>query len=314
MKECKLKKRLQIYLDGWMDSREFERLEAHLRHCEECQNELIELEEISSGALEIVDHAPEREYWDSFFNRVHNRIMARGASPYQPKKNRIFSFKFASYSLSVLAVAAAIILVFGIVSHLPFDGGPVPQYANKEIVPAVSSSGNLSVALQPDVKSPAGENSGKPDLVSSKFSDQGHIAITSHDASRSDAGESGKAMNGKPDVASRDFSSDFRAPLRIDQAPVSLDEDENFINRLLKTYGSWQETDYSINPSVVAEGIISGYASSGNGANGLLSKKSDQTVIGAANPGWGYLGLPGDTTGTEEFRRYQIELDLMSTK
>jgi len=52
MAACKHTKRIQIYLDGWLDKSEAESMEKHLQKCLECQNEMFELEEVASAALE----------------------------------------------------------------------------------------------------------------------------------------------------------------------------------------------------------------------------------------------------------------------
>jgi anti-sigma factor RsiW len=127
MRECRYKKRIQIYLDGWMDDKEARRLEAHLKRCSDCQTEMVELEEIASAALEIVDQAPDINYWKNFPARVLNRIISRDVNPYggKPKPARSLRLKIGSYSVAVTALAAAVLLIFNYVnrSHVIPDAG-----------------------------------------------------------------------------------------------------------------------------------------------------------------------------------------------
>ncbi|UCE66333.1 MAG: zf-HC2 domain-containing protein, partial [Candidatus Zixiibacteriota bacterium] len=118
MKSCKYEKRLQLYLDGWMERSESARFEKHLKKCSICQSEVMELEDISAAALEIVDEAPERGYWNSFYPRTQNRIISRSITPYKSsgESRRGLRLKIGTYSLEIVSLAAVILLT---VNFLP---------------------------------------------------------------------------------------------------------------------------------------------------------------------------------------------------
>ena len=318
MKDCRLKKRLQIYLDGWLDGRESERFEDHLRRCEECQTELIELEEISSEALEIVDHAPERDYWNSFFTRVHNRILARGANPFGEKKSHVFSFRIASYSVGVIAVAATLVLTFGYLSLRPF-GSKSAQGPEKQVTAPseATSEPDISDSRWEVNSAVISDNVGADKVSGISSASEGNFP--GRKPTNSKAGGSIKDGPNISDaalynIAARDFGLDFRSALRVSSAPLRLDENENLVGRLMAAYGGSAEGNFSINPDVVAQGILSSYGPVAGGQNGTTLNGHGTGSNYAVNPRWGYLGLPADTSGTDEFRRYMIELDLMLIK
>ncbi len=116
MSKCNNTKLMQIYLDGWMGESEIKKFEDHLKDCPECQMELVDLEEVTRATLEIVDQAPEREYWDNFVNRVNNRIAARDVSMEisSSRKSKSFSVKYSLYSVAVMAFAASLLIIFDI--------------------------------------------------------------------------------------------------------------------------------------------------------------------------------------------------------
>ena len=324
MRECREKKRLQIYLDGWLDETEAYRFESHLKTCDECQTALMELEEISASALEIVDHAPEREYWDSFFNRVQNRIFARDLSPYVEKSKSSLRLKIASYSVGIMSVAAVFLLTFGYLSNFPIDNDPIGTAPVEDQVIS---------AEQPVIESPAIDLPININEVSDN-SEAGEklentVSVTEAIAERSDSPSEIAAVDNSGDIAAideavllpeqTDYRSAFRSPLRITPTSLSLSDDENFVTRLLVEYGGLSMDDFSISPNVVAEGILSGYAS---GAGGTLTGSPDGSLLDgsapsagdAVYPRWGYLGVPFDSSKIEGLQRYMIELELTRVK
>jgi len=304
MSGCKRKKRLQIYLDGWMDERDSEQFENHLRRCDECQTELFELEEISSSALEIVDHAPERDYWESFFTRAHNRINSRGVTPYVERESQASGLKLTSYTVGIMAIAAVLILTFSYLSRGPRHSDSEAQVSGEKESRSVAASGAIvseqelitKIAVIPEAPPSAAEFD-KIDLRAEKPAD---VDIDYSDTISA--------------ISDKDYQSAFRGSIRLKPGELWLSEDENFVSRLLAEYDGLADDSFSVNPNVVAEGIISGYASGGNGRNGLLFTGRGLGTNDAINPGWGYLGLPGDTTRSDEFHRYLIELDIMRAK
>jgi len=313
MRECKKKKRLQIYLDGWMSDREARRFEEHLKNCGACQGELINIEEISSSALEIVDHAPEREYWDSFFTRVHNRIISRGAE-LEPEKKKTFSFKAASYTIGIMSIAAALLLTFNYLTKSPVNQ-PVTDRAaleNTTELKAVSSNNPLeSASVKPTDTEPA-EIITLPPAVKTENKIVSQPKIDEGGSSTVD--RSGVKPENDADIERNlDFVSAFRDPYRMAKAKLSLSDGGDDLDRLYAVYGSLARNSFSVNPDVIAERIISG-PSLASGARGAQLSTARSGVIGAENPRWGYSGLPADTSGTEISRRYSIELELMLVK
>jgi hypothetical protein len=322
MAECRNKKRMQIYLDGWMNEIQSARFEEHLRRCDDCQSELVSLEEMSSAALEIVDHAPEREYWENFAARVKNRILARQASPYAERKSAGFRLKIASYSVSLIAVAAVLLLTFGLLSEKPDimvadDGLSGPDVSRAAEITDNEQSGAVD-AIERDATTDFSEMLSGPDLMPGSIEKSADTKSAFADDSSLPADDEGKLPDSEAaSILSRDFAAAFRSPLKVNPATVSFSEYENFLSRLLTAYGGYSGSDFSVNPNVVTEGILTGYAirtildrDAGGSAyiNGFVGPEN------RVSPGWGYLGLPGDMASEDEFRRYLIELELMQLK
>lgn len=328
MRECKFKKRVQIYLDGWMDGKERERFEAHLKQCSYCQTEMIDLEEISSAALEIVDQAPDIDYWKNFSTRVLNRIISRDVSPYGGKQRstRSLRLKIGSYSVAIMTLAAAVLLILNytgrsidIPNSAVRDGieisGPTASMDIVEPViftaeeseepPVVEESGNI-LAGQKSVPT-----EGKP------------LATVEQSSSAANEIEENISQFSGADLAFQsdyDLRAVFRKPAPLKLAPLKLDNDYNFLSRLMAAYRGRVANDYRISQAVVAEGILSGYTS--RDVNGLDNGKFGLLYVGpfpgltgdGYSSGWGYLSLPDDTSNAEELRKYLIELELMQVK
>lgn len=328
MRECKFKKRIQIYLDGWMDGKETGRFEAHLKRCSDCQIEMIDLEEISSAALEIVDQAPDIDYWKNFPARVLNRIISRDVSPYGEKQRSTRSrrLKIGSYSVAITTLAAAVLLILNYTGRsidIPNSGvrdgveisGPTAATDIVEPViftaeeseepPVVEESGNIL----------AGQKSipveGKPLATVEQNSS------TANEIEENISRFSGAVLAFQSDY---DLRAIFRKPAPLKLAPLKLDNDYNFLNRLMAAYRGRVANDYRISQAVVAEGILSGYTSRDvngldNGSFGLLYFGPFPGLTGDGySSGWGYLSLPDDTSNAEELRKYLIELELMQVK
>ncbi len=316
MKECREKKRLQVYLDGWLTGAEAARFEDHLKSCEDCQCALMELEEISAAALEMVDHAPEREYWDGFFNRVQNRIFSRDVSPYSPKEKSSIRIKIASYSIGIMSIAAAFVLTFGYLSRTNLEQGPA-------LDPGVVER---NIAEDDPVKPAAGEAVQSAELILEGAASQSEKAVADETIIESIAVSVEPVRNrsiveeayfdGEPSSSGlADFKSAFRNPARISPAALSLSDDENFVTRLLIEYGGLSMEDFSVSPNVVAEGILSGYRhETGRGSGGSSLAARLPSVSDGAYPRWGYLGVPPDSFNSDGFNRYTIELELMRAK
>ena len=328
MRECRYKKRLQIYLDGWMDDKEARRLEVHLKRCSDCQTEMVELEEVASAALEIVDQAPDFNYWKNFPARVLNRIISRDVSPYEQKQKsaRSLRLKIGSYTVAITALAAATLLIFNYASWSP----DVPDAGVRDVVGVADQIAETELA--------------EPTIFTAEESDR----PTVNDESKSiSAGQPGLPVDEKPllnmvmnsvvgneieekptppsqaEMTSQsdfDLNSAFRRPALFERAPLKLDDDYSFLDRLMTAYSGRAAKSYSISPAVLAERILSGYTfrdinRMDNGIYGPLDIGPFPGLNGdRLSSGWGYLSLPDDTSNTEELRKYLIELELMQAK
>ena len=328
MKECRYRKRIQIYLDGWMDDKEAGRLEDHLRRCSDCQTEMVELEEVASAALEIVDQAPDLNYWANFPARVFNRILSRDVNPYEGKRRSAKSLrlKIGSYSVAITALAAAILLIFNYANRSPVvpdtgvregveNHGPIAaEDIAESIIFTEEGSGELPVAKESQ-NIPEGQQSAPAEeepLVTAGLSPVAGNEI------EEDESQSSLAVSELQ--SDYDLGAVFRKPALFERAPLKLDDDYNFLDRLMAAYRRKPAADYRISQAVVAEGILSGYSfrdinGLDNGNYGSLDMGLIPGLTGSGySRGWGYLSIPDDTSNSEELRKYLIELELMQAK
>jgi hypothetical protein len=319
MKTCKYKKRLQIYLDGWMDGSEAERFEKHLKKCPSCQAELMELEDISSAALEIVDEAPERGYWDSFFTRTLNRITSRDITPYEaPAESRKgLALKIGSYSLAVVSMAAIILLA---AVYLPdMLNRSSERNSNQETIiePVEPLSIAATTAQNPSVTPPAvaeTESTTPEEGIKSLHSDP-----TNTDFVRTDDREE----EGSDDVPAGDGEvlAYFNNNLVAEPPALVLSDLPDISKEPSKTEFDEINEDYRLSSSMIASGILSEFENRRNNV-GSLNGNLEILVAGdvfnddinGGSGNWGYLSMPPDSGDSEEFRRYLIELELIQTK
>ncbi len=328
MRECKFKKRVQIYLDGWMDGKETGRFEAHLKRCSDCQTEMMDLEEISSAALEIVDQAPDIDYWKNFPTRVLNRIISRDVSPYGGKQRstRSLRIKIGSYSVAIMTLAAAVLLILNYTGR-SID---VPNSAVRDGVEISKPTASMDI-IEPVIFT--AEESEEPPVVEESGNIlAGQKSIPVEGKALATVEQSSSTANEIEENISRFLGADlafqsvydlravFRKPAPLKLAPLKLDNDYNFLNRLMAAYRGRVANDYRISQAVVAEGILSGYTS--RDVNGLDNGNFGSLYVGpfpgltgdGYSSGWGYLSLPDDTSNAEELRNYLIELELMQVK
>jgi hypothetical protein len=311
-----------------MDGKEARRFEAHLKMCSDCQTEMVDLEEVASAALEIVDQAPDFDYWSNFPARVLNRIISRDVSPYEGKRRpaKSLRLKIGSYSVAITALAAAVLLVL--------------NYTNRsQIIPDTSIRDGIDIsspAVAPDIIEPIIFTLEEPDGAPA-FNELENISAdrrTVPAAERSVEVAGGNSITVSEDreeisqpsraelalQADYDFRMIFRKPASFGRATLKLDDDYSHINRLMAAYRGRKANDYRISQAVVAEGILSGYSSREinrleNGNYGLLDIGPFPGSAGISySSGWGYLSLPEDTSDNEELRKYLIELELMRAK
>jgi predicted anti-sigma-YlaC factor YlaD len=65
------------YLDDELDNADAERLETHLKSCEQCRAALNEMTSVVSTASGLTIDEPPDEVWDEFLDGVYNRIERR---------------------------------------------------------------------------------------------------------------------------------------------------------------------------------------------------------------------------------------------
>jgi hypothetical protein len=132
--------RLSAYLDGDLDGAERGAVEAHLRACPACSQELEQLRRIVAYAQGVAaaDRPPSRDLWTG----IRARIEAQPAASAGP---RVVAFAPRRVSLSVMQLAAAAVLLMAVSAGTawfargglaPVDGTPrSPRVIEAEIEP-----------------------------------------------------------------------------------------------------------------------------------------------------------------------------------
>jgi hypothetical protein len=323
MRTCKHKKRLQIYLDGWMEQREADRFEEHLKKCPVCQSELVELEEISSAALEMVDEAPEKSYWDSFYPRLLNRIISRDVTPYEKVESsrKELRLRIGTYSLAIISMAAVILLAL---NYLPgILNSPVENNVSKD------ADFNRTEAVV--------RETGGPMIESAEQTEPSGLKEPEKAAATKDATASGSA--GEPSVETALIESDahmpdfelakndaeiqsyFRSRLSAastELAPAGL---KSYTGRESKTDYDKIDKDYHLTSSMISAGMLSDYDNNNetfkatdNQFGSKLFEDGVHSALNSPSGNWGYLSMPPDSVDSAEFRRLLLELELIQTK
>ncbi len=136
---CKdFEKLIHLYLDQKLDQQKRKELEKHLSECQKCREkfETLKLVEEKTKAIKIPE--PGDTYWESFSQRVRERIVSKQKQTFGAKIKEFASniFVFTPARLRVAAAVVSIVLVF-IVGKLYIDyRGTIPQRvkpAKKEI-------------------------------------------------------------------------------------------------------------------------------------------------------------------------------------
>jgi hypothetical protein len=122
---------IHLFWDGELDERRKEELQKHLSTCNRCKEKLALLESIEKGAKGIKIKEPSQEYWDTFSDRVRERILAQKEESFSFKLKKVFDniFTFSPMKIKIAAGVVSIVFVF-IVGRLYMD------YRGKEIVPS----------------------------------------------------------------------------------------------------------------------------------------------------------------------------------
>jgi hypothetical protein len=127
-------KLIHLFWDGELDEGKKEGLQKHLSTCHRCKEKLALLESVEKGAKGIKIKEPSQEYWDTFSNRVRERIIAQKEESFSFKLKKVFDniFTFSPLKIKIAAGVVSIVFVF-IVGKLYMD------YRGREIVPSKPS-------------------------------------------------------------------------------------------------------------------------------------------------------------------------------
>lgn len=323
MATCKHRKRLQIYLDGWMERVEAVRFEKHLKKCSECQSELMALEEVSSSALEIVDEAPESSYWDSFYARTLNRIISRDVTPYeQPEESRkSLRLKIGTYSLAIISLAAVLLLALNFIPGI-LNSTSDQQAAEKSPTPRTEVAN-----IESDNEVTTGSAQVEPVTLKSP---QNGPALQIPANPQNQAGEpSEKALTENNDVKAlvnlaknnAEIESYFKGNVPAESPKLELSDLGSNSRNVTDTDYEQIDDDYRLSSSMISAGILSDFDNRDEfrGAGGDqfdLSGPGDggRDILNGSIRDWGYLSMPADSVDTLEFRRFLLELELIQTK
>jgi hypothetical protein len=320
MNECKYKKSIQFYLDGYARGEAVQELEAHLKSCPDCQIEMAELIEVNGAALEIIDQAPDRTYWDSFNARVRNRIIARDVEPAEVINKKTPGFpilKLASVFMILAFITGGAILI---------------QESGQRIQPVAITASNISTpekGIESSSPSAAPLRHLTPELAANvNAGSQSSTVIPANNYSRTSANSSdGSNSMLRTDkkfagLEIRDTQTQFRLssfPGREPQIPSNesrlpmpsaLADINNPAFRLKNAF---------IGQRILASLDMNTLDTRGNAiknpSNGFssasLSTNGDDP---GATSTWGYLQVASDTSRTSETKKYLIELELMQNK
>jgi hypothetical protein len=100
-----------LYYDKKLEEKESEKIEAHLLECKRCAEKLEALALIEKEAKDIKVQEPEEGYWDSFSQRVRNKIVLREKKPFSLKVKSLFE-SLTTISPSKLKLAASLATLF----------------------------------------------------------------------------------------------------------------------------------------------------------------------------------------------------------
>jgi len=120
---------IHLYYDQQLDEQKKKEVEKHLSECQRCREKFEALKRIEEKARAMKTPEPTEEYWDTFSQRVRERIISKQKQPFAARIKRFFAsvFVFPPNRLKVAAVIASVILVF-IVSKLYMDyRGTIPE-------------------------------------------------------------------------------------------------------------------------------------------------------------------------------------------
>jgi hypothetical protein len=298
MSDCRYKKTIQFYADGYLGSIARMKLEKHIKNCQQCQLELIQLEEISRATLEIAETAPDPEYWENFTSRLFHRIGSRKIEAREPQSHTkigIFPLRLAFYLVFVLAAFSAGIWII---------------------------KSQITTSTTVDLAEPA--SVGEIEPAGASVSDEGISApVKNHDLTVNPS-ESGVAPvvrgNGRGNIggpkivnndhaAVRDLSSELRPPV------FALSN--QLVNTDLSGLSPFKSADQRSKISNLSHSLIDRQIMESAG-RGRLSKDNLTAAQALKFDGsisrWGYAKQPEDSSKTGEQELYLLEIDLIKSK
>jgi hypothetical protein len=321
MANCRYKKILQFYLDGSGQGHDFTELEEHLKNCAECQIELAELEEINGAALDIVDEAPEREYWESFPIRVRNRIIARNIEPAVVKHKEPW---YATFRIASVLVVLVLIAGFGFlvlqrgltvldnsapISDIIGQSGnqdPVPPPTLESALPELSSSGITDLSVEP------------APIISNTLGSPGEPSFADREA----VFDNKKPETSLSPIEINTLDGRFRDIRLVGAAVPKLETEIKSYTPIFASYLADIDPSFHMKESFIKQRLLSAmnYRSHSAPANGLLHDNAVTEMGGKVRPTnetssiWGYTSISSDTSDSEEMRKYFLELELMQSK
>jgi len=126
-KDCE--KFIHLYLDKKLDEQKRKEIEKHLSECPRCKEKFEALKMVEGKARGIEIPEPEEAYWQTFSQRVRERIISKQRQPFGIRLKEFVGnvFVFTPQRLRIAAAVASIVLVF-IVGKLYIDyRGTIPE-------------------------------------------------------------------------------------------------------------------------------------------------------------------------------------------
>jgi len=127
---CKdFEKLIHLYLDQKLDEQKKKEVEKHLEECQKCRERFEALKLVEEKAKGIKIPEPGDAYWESFSQRVRERIASKQKQPFGVKVKDFFAtiFVLSPSRLKVAAAVASLVLVF-IIGKLYIDyKGTIPE-------------------------------------------------------------------------------------------------------------------------------------------------------------------------------------------
>ncbi|OGC94687.1 MAG: hypothetical protein A2W25_15825 [candidate division Zixibacteria bacterium RBG_16_53_22] len=327
MADCRYKKILQFYLDSSGAGPHFKDLEEHLKTCPECQLQLAELEELNSAALDIIDEAPEKEYWDSFPVRVRNRITARSIEPAEIVRKRrapwYSAFRMASVLVALMFIAAYSILVLrrgtstldnpASIADRPSIISEQPVSSGSPLIPAVA-------AAQPDARAVNGPSSSVDGPVIRPVAGVG----TDESRGRHRRAERPEAV--PMNIMIKDLAGQLRGVRGAEINGPRLETEIRSYAPVFTSYLADIDPSFHMKESFISQRLLSGlnnrprngfhglYQGSYYGYGSLSLDGSRVLPTNETQSTWGYTSISTDTSKSAEIRQYFLELELMESK